>query len=78
MHRPRSVTDFLRAVRFHNDGLGTYLEMLKDRDLAQSALKHVTDIENSLKALDATFAGHQDRRDSAVTEADVTRRKPEA
>jgi CRP/FNR family cyclic AMP-dependent transcriptional regulator len=78
MHRPRSVSDFLRAVRFHNDGLGTYLEMLKDRDLAQSALKHVTDIENSLKALDATFANHQDRRDSAVTEADVTRRKPEA
>lgn len=78
MHRPRSVDDFLNAVRFHNDGLGTYLEMMPDRTRAQRASAHVAAIDEKLRALAAIFDGYQDRRGSAVTPADVTRRNPKA
>ncbi len=78
MHRPRSVGDFISAVDFHTDGLTTYLSMMDDSALAGRAMVHVAAIDEHLKALGVIFAGHRDRRDGAVTEADVTRRNPEA
>ncbi len=78
MHRPRSVGDFLSAVKFHTDGFATYLELMKDRALADKAAPHLAAIDDNLKALQGVFAGHRDQRDNAVTEADITRRNPEA
>ena len=78
MHRPRSMDDYLNAVSFHTDGLGTYLEMMDDRDLAGRAEPHVAAINEGLGQLREMFKDHQDRRDSALSDADVTRRNPKA
>ncbi len=78
MHRPRSVGDFLGAVSFHTDGLTTYLEMMDDRNLATQAAARVENIASELAALREMFDGHLDRRHSALKDADVTRRNPEA
>jgi len=77
MHRPRSVDDYLNAVKFHNDGLVTYLGMMDNPALAEAAVPHAAAIDEQLGALRALFADHVDRRDSAVTDVDVTRRGPE-
>jgi len=77
MHRPRSVDDYLNAVKFHNDGLVTYLGMMDNPALAEAAAPHAAAIDEQLGALRALFADHVDRRDSAVTDVDVTRRGPE-
>ncbi|MBT6094913.1 MAG: cyclic nucleotide-binding domain-containing protein [Rhodospirillaceae bacterium] len=78
MHRPRSVQDFLGAVSFHTDGLTTYLEKMNDHDLATRAAPRVKAIATELAALREIFDGHVDRRHSALKDADVTRRRPDA
>lgn len=78
MHRPRSVHDYLNAVSFHNSGLETYLEMIEDKQLAARGLAHVVEVEKALGALRSLFDDHRDRRDSALSDADVTRRNPNA
>jgi len=76
MHRPRSVADFLGAVSFHTEGLESYLDMIPDSDLAGAARPRVEAIQEQLKELGKLFEKHLDRRDSALKDADVTRRPP--
>lgn len=76
MHRPRSIGDFLNAVSFHNDGLATYLEMMDDKALAAKAAMHVKIVDAALSELRELLSDHKDRRDSAISDADVTRRHP--
>jgi CRP/FNR family transcriptional regulator, cyclic AMP receptor protein len=78
MHRPRSVTDYLSAVSFHNDGLASYVGKMDDRELKANALPHLVAVTEALGALREIFHDHNDRRDSALHAADITRRKPEA
>lgn len=75
MKRARSVNDYMNAIQFHTEGFRMYLTRSKDSPLSADGLEKLVQIDALLLELRATFKDHPDPRNSALGEADLTRRK---
>jgi CRP/FNR family cyclic AMP-dependent transcriptional regulator len=75
MKRARSVNDYMNAIQFHTEGFRMYLTRSKDSPLSADGLEKLDQIDALLLELRATFKDHPDPRNSALGEADLTRRK---
>lgn len=71
MQRPRSVSDHLNAVVHHFGKVLHYLPFLDDGDLKAQAEMRVETLSGLLDDLTALFEGHDDRRQSVLTDFDL-------
>ena len=76
MRRARSVDDYLNAIAFHSEGFRLYLASRSGVAEAEEGIARLDELDAATAALRELFQEHEDRRHSALTDADLSRSAP--
>jgi CRP-like cAMP-binding protein len=78
MKRPRSAKDYLNAIDFHLQGLRSYIDFPSAEDVREESRGRLDAMGILTRELKEVFADHQDSRESALDESDLSSQgKPE-